>query len=67
MEESSVQTEEPSVLTAKANRLIEIPDCLFQLPATYARLEWSYSIWSARLEWQRLFNKLTITNIKSRL
>ena len=44
MEESSVQTEEPSILTAKANPSIEIPDRLFQLPATYARLERGYSI-----------------------
>jgi len=42
----SVQMKELSVLMVKANRLIEIPDRLFQPLATSAHLERGYSILS---------------------
>ena len=55
--------EEASILTLKANHLKEIPDCLFQLPATYARFERGYSIWYARFERQGLL--IITTKMKS--
>ena len=49
---------------AKANRLIEIPNRLFQLPVTYARLERGYLIWSACLEWQGLLSFNTCSKLQ---